>query len=62
MGTSPEQGQLLVTDMQVSAFIAVDDFGARHQGHIGCVTLQRKRYSRLRQAAQGQRRQPQRPR
>lgn len=33
-----EKDQLLVTGLQVSPFITVDDSGARHQGHNGYVT------------------------
>jgi len=33
-----EQDQLLVTGLQVSPLITVDDSGARHQGHNGDVT------------------------
>jgi hypothetical protein len=33
-----EKDQLLVTGLQVSSFITVDDSGARHQGHNGYVT------------------------
>jgi hypothetical protein len=33
-----EKDQLLVTGLQVSAFITVDDSGARHRGHNGYVT------------------------
>lgn len=37
-GFCAEKDQLLVTGLQVSALITVDDSGARHQGHNGYVT------------------------